>query len=85
MLAKDNIVKLADFGLSKKLLTRSAAAHSLVGTPAYRSPEQNNGRVYDEQLEEQYSTHRANTDIWLEFNFDIFCIIFAMKKVDIFI
>ena len=85
MLAKDNIVKLADFGLSKKLLTRSAVAHSLVGTPAYRSPEQNSGRVYDNQPEEQYSTHRANTDIWLEFNFDNFCLIIAINKVDIFI
>ena len=38
---------------------------SLVGTYPYMSPEQSNGRGFIDQID--YSTHQANTDIWLEF------------------
>ena len=56
MLKKDNTVKLTDYGF-----------YFVHESYAYMSPEQRRGRLYDEQ-EEDYSTHRANTDIWLEFH-----------------
>ena len=65
MLTKDNTVKLADFGVSKSLLNTSVGK-TYAGSPAYMSPEQSKGRVYDEQPEEEYSTYKANTDVWLE-------------------
>ena len=63
MLTKDNTVKLADFGVSKSLFNNTVGK-TYVGSPAYMSPEQSNGRLYDEQPEEDYSTYKANTDIW---------------------
>ena len=83
LLTKDNTVKLADFGFSKKILTRSAMLHSCCGTPQYTSPEQSKGRVYKDQLREQYSTYRANTDIWLELISEIIVsLIIVLNKVD---
>ena len=64
MLTKDNIVKLGSFGCARSLLNNQVG-RTYVGTPAYMSPEQSKGRLYDEQ--QDYSTHKANTDIWLEF------------------
>ena len=84
MLTKDNTVKLADFGFSKKLLTRSGVLHTFGGTLQYTSPEQSKGRVYKDQLQEQYSTYRANTDIWLELISEIIVsLIILLNKLDI--
>lgn len=66
MLTNENIVKLADFGVAKSLLN-STIGRTYTGSPAYMSPEANGGRLYQEQL--KYSTHNANTDVWLAFSF----------------
>lgn len=65
MLTNENIVKLADFGVAKSLVN-STLGRTYAGSPVYMSPETSSGRFFEEQLE--YSTHKANTDIWLEFS-----------------
>ncbi|KAK9830325.1 hypothetical protein WJX72_011020 [[Myrmecia] bisecta] len=47
------IVKLGDFGISRKLTADQACARTMVGTPYYMSPEILKGKPYD-----------AKTDIW---------------------
>lgn len=60
LLTKDNVVKIADLGLAKCLI--NTHGRSFGGTPFYMSPEQSKGREFDYQL--NYSTHKANTDVW---------------------
>ena len=62
MLSKDDIVKLGDLGEAKNL--SNTVGRTLAGTVQYMSPEQSKGRLYDEQSETEYSTYKANTDIW---------------------
>ena len=44
-LTSNNIVKLGDFGFSKRLKT-AAMAHTICGTPYYFSPELCQGQAY---------------------------------------
>lgn len=56
LLAKENVLKLADLGISK--LIESTAGKTYVGSPSYMSPE---------IFESLYSSriYSFNTDIWL--------------------
>ena len=68
LLTKDDIVKLADLGEAKNL--SNTVDRTYVGTIQYMSPEQSQGRQFDEQL--GYTTHIANTDIWFVIHFSCF-------------
>ena len=57
-----------------KSLLNSTVGRTRTGTPVYMSPEQSNGRVFDEQLD--FSTHKANTDIW----YPVFILQFLFNK-----
>ena len=57
MLSKQNVIKLADFGVSKYM--DSSVAASLVGSPAYMSPELIACFAFEEE------SYTKKTDIWL--------------------
>ena len=63
MLTKDDIVKIGDLGEAKHL-NNNTVGRTLAGTVQYMSPEQSKGRLFDEQSESEYTTYKANTDIW---------------------
>ena len=48
-LAKDNHIKIGDFGVSKKLINNKIYAYTFVGTPYYLSPEICQNKAYDEK------------------------------------
>ena len=56
---------MGDLGEAKNL--SNTVGRTYAGTIQYMSPEQNNGRKYDDQL--GYTTHMANTDIWCVINY----------------
>ena len=64
-LDKNNNIKIGDFGLSKVMGAESVYAQTRVGTPYYMSPEQINGKRYDEK-----------SDIW-----SLGCVIFEIAAL----
>lgn len=63
LLNKDNVIKLADFGIAKVL--SDTVARTRVGTLGYMSPE------LERAGSEEESTYTFNTDVWFE-NLNIF-------------
>jgi NIMA (never in mitosis gene a)-related kinase len=50
-LAKDNVVKIGDFGISKELPTMSVMTKTLCGTPYFMPPEVCKGEPYGEKVD----------------------------------
>jgi len=51
MLTNEHIVKVSDFGLAKELESTMTHTDTVMGTPAYMSPEQCDGKVLDERAD----------------------------------
>ena len=67
-MTKNDIVKLGDLGEAKNLSNTVGKTYG--GTMQYMSPELSTGRQFDDQLD--YTTHKANTDIWFVYLFHTF-------------
>lgn len=69
LLTKENVLKLADFGLAKVLI--GTTGKSVVGTQPYWSPELDKCR-YESNI-----TYSFPNDIWLGLLIDLFYLIFV--------